>query len=85
MKHGEIWSPTTDLLDYRRRARTRNRLANLTVCGLAVAFLGLFVGVAAGLASLLHWIFGALTPHLPMVAWTAPAHKSMIALAAWFL
>ena len=57
MKPSETWSPTTSLNDYRRRARTRNTLANFTLCGLGLAFVGLFVAVAAGITGLLQWIF----------------------------
>lgn len=84
MKPRQAWSPETNLLDYRRRARNRNALANLTLCGLGIAFVGIFIAFAAGVSTVLQWVFSTITPHLPAIAWTAPAHKSLIALAAWF-
>ena len=81
----EAWSPTTDLMTYRRRARHRNLLANSTLLGLGLAFIGIFVAAAAGITTILQWIFSSIGTHLPAIAWTAPAHKSMVALAAWLL
>jgi hypothetical protein len=81
----EAWSPTTNLMDYRRRARQRNLLANSTLLGLGLAFIGIFVAAAAGITTILQWIFSSIGSHLPAIAWTAPAHKSMVALVAWMI
>ena len=79
------WDPVaTSLLDYRRRARTRETLTNCTLCGIGLAFICLFVAVAVGVSTVLGWIVSFLSPHLPAIAWTAPSHKSMIAIAALF-
>jgi hypothetical protein len=83
MKRSQAWSPTTNLMDYRRRARNRNLLANTTLIGLGLAFLGIFVAAAAGITTILQWIFSSIGHHLPSIAWTAPTHKSMVALALW--
>ena len=76
------WDPVaTSLLDYRRRARNREALTNCTLCGIGLAFICLFVAIAVGVSTFLSWIFATLSPHLPAIAWTAPSHKSLIAIA----
>jgi len=72
------WSEPSSLVDYRRRARTRNALTNFTMVGAAAGFVAMLVLILVGVSTFLRWILTTLVPHLPAFSWAAPHHHGTI-------